>query len=424
MGFKFDEKALVNNNIFKYEDKLNSAYTRFLDKTPTYVTYYNINTVETTVDLGFSNVEKILGNGSPIKYNEVKNLPVYGMEAIQLNVEEAEEGLTSSYDNGELIVLPDTIKPYPDDFFILEHRGHEFLFRVTGVDYDTIKSNNFYRITFTIKYVTHEDSVKILNQVTNKYTCVVDNIGTEDKCIIEDDYYKMLITMKSLYGQISERYKLFFYKKKYNSFVFVDPEGNVNIYDRYITNFIQKHGLLYDTESHRTIYLNNEDNDCSFMMEYDMSIFKAYELRKKNRIPVNKFNVTNINNMYSVFNYYRNNKVKSVRFRQGARDYLPASLVKAMATGELPDITDLGGQVITNVTDPTYPLDNETFDEADAIIVKYMNDLIDSIHNIDFDKLEEFTYFYPSWSNFVKVPLLLYAMKGYYKLFIGKQSNN
>ena len=176
MGFKFDEKTLVNNNIFKYEDKLNSSYTRFLDKTPTYVTYYNINTIESTVDLGFSNVEKILGSNSPIRYSEVKNLPVYGMEAIQINVDEAEEGLTGSYDNGELIILPDTIKPYPDDFFILEHKGMDFLFRVTSVDYDTIKSNNFYKITFTIKYVTAEESKKILDQVTNKFTCVVDNI--------------------------------------------------------------------------------------------------------------------------------------------------------------------------------------------------------------------------------------------------------
>ena len=121
MGFKFDEKALINNNIFKYEDKLNSQYTRFLDQTPTYVTYYNINSIETTVDLGFSNVEKILGNGSPIKYSEVKNLPVYGMEQIQLQLDEDEEGLNSSFD-AELIILPDTIQPYPDDFFIIEHK--------------------------------------------------------------------------------------------------------------------------------------------------------------------------------------------------------------------------------------------------------------------------------------------------------------
>ena len=107
-------------------------------------------------------MDKILGAQSPIRYSEVKNFPIYGMEMIQLDLDEAEEGITSSYDGGELIILPDTIIPYPDDFFIIEHKGMEFLFRVTAVNYDTIKSNNFYKISFTIKYVTREESVKIL----------------------------------------------------------------------------------------------------------------------------------------------------------------------------------------------------------------------------------------------------------------------
>ena len=424
MGFKFDEKLLINNNIFKYEEKLNSQYTRFLESTPTYVTYYNINTVETTVDLGFSNVEKILGNGSPIKYSEIKNLPVYGMEAIQLNIDEADEGLTCSYDNGELIILPDTIRPYPDDFFILEHKGHDFLFRVTGVDNDTIKSNNFYKITFTIKYVTPEESAKILKQVTDKYTCVVENIGTEDRCIIEDDYLELLNRMKELYKEISERYKLFFYRKKYNAFVWIDPQNtSLGIYDRYVNMFIQKHGLFYDNETHRTIYLNNEDESCCFALEYDLSIYRAFELRKFKRVPITKFKIVELSNMWSVFKYYRAN-VKSIRFTDGTREYLPPSLVKAIATGELPDITDKGGQIITNVTDPNYPLDDKTFDEADKIIVYYMHDKIDSIYDIDFEELDEFTYFLPTWTNMVKIPLLLYAMKGYYKLFIKKQTNN
>ena len=224
MGFKFDEKLLVNNNIFKYEDKLNSNWTRFLETTPTYVTYYNINTIESTVDLGFANVDKILGPQSPIRFSEVKNLPIYGMDSIQLDVDENEEGMNSSFD-GELIILPDTITPYPDDFFILEHKGHNFLFRVTAVNYDTIKSNNFYKVSFTIKYVTEEDSIKILEQVTEKFTCIVGNIGTEDRCIIEDGTYELLQRMQYLYEDISNRYKLFYYKKKYNSFVFVDPNG-------------------------------------------------------------------------------------------------------------------------------------------------------------------------------------------------------
>ena len=159
-------------------------------------------------------------------------------------------------------------------------------------------------------------------------------------------------------------------------------------------------------------------------MEYDSSIFRVFELRKTNRVYINKFSRVSINNMYSVFNYYRRYDVLSVRFRDGVRDYLPQSLVRAIATGELPDITDNGGQVITNVLGVTYPLDNKTFDEADNIIVKYMHDKIDSIYSINIDDLEEFVYFQASWENFVKIPLLLYAMKGYYKLFTQKQSNN
>lgn len=409
MGFKFDEKLLVNNNIFKYEDKLNSAFTRFLETTPTYVTYYNINTIESTVDLGFSNVDKILGAQSPLKYAEVKNFPIYGMEAIQLDIDDAEEGLTGSFDNGELIILPDTIIPYPDDFFILEHKGMDFLFRVTGVQYDTIKSNNFYKISFSIKYVTKEDTVKILEQVTEKYTCIVDNIGTEDKCIIEDGVYELLKRMKYLYDDIATRYKLFFYHKKYNVIMYYDQEQQLGIYDRYVNMFIQKHGLLYDKEKHRTIYLNNEDETCCFALEYDNSLFRTFESRKKiKRYPYNNFKIQEIKNLYSVFKYY-SAKVYSVRYKGGTVEYFPKEIIDCMVSGNIPDKT----------AETAFP-----FDEADRLIVKYMNDQIDSIHNMDFDTLEEFTYFSPNWTNMIKVPLLLYVMKGYYKLFIRKQLFN
>ena len=408
MGFKFDEKLLVNNNIFKYEDKLNSAFTRFLETTPTYVTYYNINTIESTVDLGFSNVDKILGAQSPLRYSEVKNLPIYGMEQIQLDIDEAEEGLTSSYD-GELIIPPDTITPYPDDFFILEHKGMDFLFRVTGVNYDTIKSNNFYKISFTIKYVSPEDSVKILEQVTEKYTCIVDNIGTEDKCIIEDGVYRLLQRMQYLYNDIAERYKLFYYYKKYNVIMYYDNDAGMGIYDRYVNMFIQKHGLLYDKESHRTVYLNNEDDTCCFALEYDNSLFRTFESRKKiKRYPYNNFKIQEVKYLYSVFRYF-NAKVYSVRYKGGTAEYFPKQIIDCMVKGSIPDKTT------ENAFD---------YDEADRLIVKYMNDQIDSIHNIDFDSLEEFTFFSPTWTNMIKVPLLLYVMKGYYKLFIKKQLFN
>jgi hypothetical protein len=254
--------------------------------------------------------------------------------------------------------------------------------------------------------VEEEDSVKILEQVTEKFTCIVGNIGTEDRCIIEDGVYELLQRMQYLYNDIAERYKLFYYHKKYNVILFNDITNNIHIYDRYINAFIQKHGLFYDKQTHRTIYLNNEDDTCCFPIEYDNSLFRAFETRKKiKRFSYNNFRLQDIKNIYSVFNYYRA-KVFSIRFRDGSVEYFPHQIIDAIVSGEIVDSEDY------------------TFDEADKLIVKYMNDQIDSIFNIDMDALEEFTYYTPTWVNMIKVPLLLYTMKGYYKLFIKKQSFN
>lgn len=424
MGFKFDEKTLIDNNIFKYEEKLNTQYTRFLDKTPTYVTYFNISVPESSVDLGFGNVEAKIGDNSPLRYNEVKNFPVYGIDTIQLNLQEDEEGLDTDYE-GELIILPGTITPYQDDFFIIEHKGKDFLFQITGVDFDTIKSNNFYKATYTIKYVTPEETEKIFRQITGKFTCVADNIGTEDKCIIKDDELQLINKLQALYLELAEKYKMYYYNKKYNSFIYVDSKG-YTIYDRYLNMFIQKHGLFYDGETHRSLYLNNEDQSCCFEMEYDRSIYKAYEMRKPKRFNQTKFSLVDIKNMYSVFAYYGvRNCCSSVRFRNGYKDYLDSGLIYGIQSGDIES-----GSKDRESDMPIYYLQanipkhkdiDRKYDELDLIIIKYMHDMIDSIYNINMDELEDSIYFDLNWSTFIKIPLALYAIKGYYKLFLRKQ---
>lgn len=422
MGFKFDEKTLINNNIFKYEDKLNSQYTRFLDQTPTYVTYYNINSTESTVDLGFSNVEKILGYNSPIKFNEIVNFPIYGMEAIQLSIDEDEAGLDMDYE-GELIILPDTIKPYPNDFFIIEHKGKDFLFQVTSVEFDTIRSNNFYKIRFSIKYVTEEDSSKITKQVTGKYTCVVDNIGTEDKCIIENEILELLNKLQNTYTELMSKYIMYFYNKKYNTFIYVDINRNV-VYDRYLNMFIQKHGLIYDGDTHKCIYLSNEDETPSYNLEYDRSLYKVYEMRKPKRMNMFKFRLKPISNIYSVFKYYNVNNCNSVRFTHGDMNYIEPTLTNAIRTGIIPENNQDGNGnelPIFHLQNSVPASENIDFDELDKIIVKYMNDQIENIYDIDFDELEDSLFFDLNWNSFIKIPMALYAIKGYYKLFVKKQ---
>lgn len=419
MGFKFNERDFINNNIFKYEEKLNTQFSRFQEQTPMYVTWYNICINESTLDLGFSNVEKVLGYNSPIKYNEVKNFPVYDFQAVQLSLEENEEGLNSNFES-ELTILPNTIVPYPNDMFVLEHKGREFLFEVTEVNYDTIKSHNYYRVNYHVKYIDDEEASKIDEQISGKYTCIVDNIGTEDKCIIEDDVLELLIKFKDIYYELSTKYINYFYNKKFNTFIYVDINRNT-VYDRYLNMFIQKNSLFYDHESHKAIYLTNEDSCCSFDLEYDRSIYKAFELRKPNRIGDNKFRLTDISNIYSIF-YYYSVDCGSVRFNNGNMDYMDPRLIRGIKEGKINE-----NMKKDFVEIPIYYLqqkgvndNNDEYSEFDKIMIKYMNDDILSIYDINLEKLDEEVFFDLNWFSFIQIPIVLFCMKRCYKNLLSK----
>ena len=73
MGFLINEEKLMEDNIFKFENRLNSQLTRFLDKSPVFVTYYHINVNESTTDEGFRDIESIIGNRSPLRFQKIEN---------------------------------------------------------------------------------------------------------------------------------------------------------------------------------------------------------------------------------------------------------------------------------------------------------------------------------------------------------------
>ncbi|WP_304576691.1 hypothetical protein [Romboutsia ilealis] len=426
-GFIFNEQEFVNDNIFKFENKLNSQYSRFLDKSPTYVTYYNISTIESTVDLGFSNIEAILGPNSPLKFKEIKDFPVYGLDSVQFDLEDEDEGLNSSFDS-ELIILPNTVKPLPNDFFIVNHLGKQFLFMVTSVSYDTIKSNNYYKIGYTIKSLDEDSSDKVKKQVNEVYKCIVENIGTEDKCLILEEDYELIKRMSSVYRNIAKRYLLYFYNKKYNSFLFKHETG-FKAYDRYLTHFIQEHSLFNEKGNHETIMLCNEDDTQDFYPEYDQSIYRVFELRKPKYIKIYKFVCTCIENRYSTFNLYRDYSVKSVRYRYGDICYLHEPFLNLLKKGFKP-IQPRNEEPLDpefsidpeEALDPDFTLDHHVcpneFTEMDNVIVGYMHNTISSIRNIDLEELDSLLYFDNTWEIFIKIPLLLFTLKYYYKEFM------
>lgn len=392
MGFLINDKDFINENVFKFEKRLESQYTIFLDKTPTFVNYYHINNVTSTTDNGFKHIDQFIGKDSPLRYQKITDFPIYGLESIQLDLSEEDEGLTTSYES-DGVILPNTIKPLPDDFFTITYLDKCYLFRIVSINYDTIKSNNFYKIGFTL-YSADDTTEKLEEQVVLKYKCIFSNIGTEEKCIIQEDAIELMNRIEKVYTLLIDRYKRLYYNKKYNSFIY--KYDNKYLYDKYLTNFINVNQLFNKKNDFNTLYLSNEDYGDLFDIEYADTIYKFLEDLDKDSVNYKGFIYAPITGNQSVFLHYNTDEVRSVRFT-------PCSLTVPYVNNGLID------HIIENYYE-TIPL-------FEKMIVKYFNKDYESIYNIEIDELEKYKFEY-SREEFIYIPMVLFILRYYMKSFI------
>lgn len=276
MAIILDEHRLVDDTIFKYEERLNTQISRFLDKSPVFTEYYHINANETTVDSGYKDVEEVIGERSPIRYQKINDFPIYGLDAIILAINESEEGLNTEY-SGEAVILPNTIRPLQDDFFIIKHVKGPYLFRVTGIEYDNIRPDNYYKISFKFEYLDDEMVRLLNNQVNETFTCILQNVGTENNCLIEETYFEKLKEIEDMYNEMVNTYKVIFYSNRHNCFLGDFGEGK--IFDPLMSVFINKHKLLNRKNDLSTILLSDGFEDPKRKIKYEKSIYRFFERR-------------------------------------------------------------------------------------------------------------------------------------------------
>lgn len=384
MGTFISDKKFINENIFLYEKRLESQYTIFFDnKTPTFVTYYHINNINSITDSGLMNVENIIGSNSPIRFQKITDFPIYGIEQIKLDLNEEEEGLNASFES-DGVILPNTIKPLPNDLFTISYIGKTFIFMVTSVEYDTIKSNNFYKINYAIR---HEDDINIIaDQILESYTCVFDNIGTDDKCIIRNDEYESIQSLKKWYTDVSERYMNLFYNARYNSFLF--DEGNFRIYDKYLTQFINENKLFIHKNDYSTVIMSNEDYSVRFITEYDSTFYKLLEEQNPKELQYIKALRFPIGYPDSIFRYYRDNSVRSILFSEtGDVEYLDGNLII---------------QIKENITGSETGI-------LEDMVIKHFNKAHSGVFNIKMDQLLNYKIKY-TFHDFLLIPVAMYIV--------------
>lgn len=283
MALVLNEEKFIEQSVALLDERINSPVARFIEQTPTFVIYYHINVDESTSDEGFKNVDSVIGNNSPIKYQRIDKFPIYGLDAVVAQLQDTEVGLDVSYE-GEATILPNTIKPLPNDYFIIPYVGGEVLFRLTEIGYDNIRPDNFYKIMFKLDAIDEDKKSNLDKQVYDKYTCVLENIGSENRCIIQEDFKEQLDKIDAMYNDMTSLYLSIFYNERYNV-ILGDMSNGYRLYDPFMCEFINKHKLLTQKTSLTTIYLE-EDHivDNKRKLKYERSIFRFFERRNVNLI--------------------------------------------------------------------------------------------------------------------------------------------
>ena len=132
-------KDMLKGKLTDYlESTTKGSYLQFFEGSPTYLIYYQLNSAATHQDGSLETVHSLVGCNTPNKYNRIYDLPVYGVDALDIQNELNERGLQAIV-NGEILILPDSIRPYPGDFFVFAYEGMEsHLFRINDVQYDKL----------------------------------------------------------------------------------------------------------------------------------------------------------------------------------------------------------------------------------------------------------------------------------------------
>ena len=390
MALIIDEKKMVQDNIFQYEEKLKSPMSRFLDTTPTFVTYYHINPDETTVDEGFKDISSIIGFRSPIKYKKIQNFPLYGIEQVIPQIQEMDQGLDTDF-NSEAIVLPGTIKPLENDFFMIPYLHDVYLFRVTEITYDNVMPDNFYKLDYKLEYIDQEKVDALEKQANETYTCILDNIGTENKCIIETDTIEKIEKIEKMYDDIATTYLSLFYDDRHNCLLGDLGKGQ-RLYDPFQTEFVNKHNLFNKKNNLKTLLFTNQIDDNKKRIKYEKSVYRFMERR----------DYTKISNFKYV--YFQGSTYHETSFYRWAD-------TTVQILDLYPDDENISAEIFSDEFVTSVKTNGFTKSRYAELMQRFLRDKDMSINDIPTDLNEELLLYDNNLEIFFIVPLIMYIIQ-------------
>ena len=276
-GLIFNEENMINGNIFKFEQRLQSQVNKYVENGAILSKYYSQRENDTTVDRGLQNIDQLFGIKSPLRYNKINNLPLYGFN--QANPDNTDENQIEDINvEGECVILPSTIVPKQNDFFEINHLKMFALFQVTSVTYDSMKVNGYYKIHYRLISNSEETIQDLQKRVMETYSVELDAIGTSTNPVIQEDDFTYKNKVIQMVNKMISNYRALYYNNRHNCFLFHDPETGLDWFDMCGNEFMAKYSIMNMANSGKVIVLSDKLQDRQMSLYYANSVYSWIEL--------------------------------------------------------------------------------------------------------------------------------------------------
>ena len=388
--------ATINSILESQTKRLDNTFYTFTDKAPTTCTYYNINTSKSTLDESTSLAYSYTDGDSPLRYNRIKDTVIFGLDRVQVQMDAGDFGLESDTIEGDAYVLPNSFKPYPQDYFIINHTNEEYLFKVTSVSLDTLPTGaNMYKISYRLS--SHDgDNTDIDSLVVESYTMDTTNIGTNLSLVIKDDDYAYISKLENICQDMIAYYRSLFYSNKTQTFIFSYDDHN--FYDSYMIEFIKRHDIMNSGELDYLHVAHQLTPRATFALDYSKSFFHSLERKDIGTICNPSCYGMMVEDKTSLL-YYSLEKYYYIFHEYKMGDYW-----------QVPSFDD---DTVMRIRD------NERYETDDLnyfknIIIDYFNDNTDKLNRYEeflLKTLEDFNYTIPQHDIFYYVPVIIYILE-------------
>lgn len=270
-------ESIIKSGVDIVKGILNGPFYAYSEKKAALSDYYNINTNRSTLDEAAGTNYSDVGKDLSLRFNKIKNFYLYGIDRINIDLDLTEFGLQGSDISGEAVILPNTIIPYPGDFFKLYQIDKPYYFRVTKVTPNTIDTGStLYKINYVLAYTSE---INLDDQVIEEYQMLINNVGSNYKAIITSSQYDLVSQLEHYATILKDNFSGLFYDQKVQTFVC--RHNNIyNIYDPYLIEFIRRNNIL--SGSSQYIYVSQQMFlPATFEMEYRKTFFSTIEEKDK-----------------------------------------------------------------------------------------------------------------------------------------------